>query len=220
MTYKSDSENLTTRTQLSDEARDGIMALFVKQCKLFTCGGSSSVTQAEADQLMQSIAYVLRIDSFDNPKTSERLNARPIEEQFQEGIRAVEDKLTQTMQLWREVCVTMPAIKNIALRDTLASIGHFSQAYDIYFAAHDIPANIDYPLHEPISEDIEGVDYVYAWLEQCLREARYLAQFDVHECIDILKHSCPDYKGLLINLYEPIYAHFGDVSNEPSNSRA
>ena len=205
-----DVRELAGQAALSDEARDGIMELFVKQCRLFTCGGSSSVTQLEADQLLQSISFVLEIDDINNPVTCVRLNARPIEEQFQDGIRAVEAEVSETMALWREVCVKMPPIKNIALRDTLASIGHFSQVYDIYFAAHEIPANIDYPLHNPIVEDLEGVRYIHEWLRRALFEAEYLAKFDTKECIKILKESCPDYKGLIINLYEPVHAVFGD----------
>lgn len=204
-----DERELVAQATLSNEARDGIMALFVKQCRLFTCGGSSSITQFEADQLMQSIAFVLQIDDINNPATCARLNAGPIEEQWQAGLEAVKAEVDETMALWREVCVKMPPIKNIALRDTLASIGHFSQAYDIYFAAHEIPANIDYPLHNPVPEELEGVRYVHEWLRRALAEAEYLAQFDTKECIAILKDSCPDYKGLLINLYEPVHAVFG-----------
>ena len=198
-----DLEEMRARVQ------DGLMRLFVKQCRLYTCGGSSSITQLEADDLLCSIRYVLRIDNLDDPATLARLASDDIDVLFKQGLEDIERRVNETMELWRQVCVTMPPIKNIALRDTLASIGQFRKVYDTYFAADKVLVNIDYPLSEPISEDLEGVDYVYAWLQQCLKEAQYIAQFDRNECIAVLKRYCPDYKGLLINLYEPIKKHFG-----------
>ena len=198
-----DLEEMRARVQ------DGLMRLFVKQCRLYTCGGSSSITQLEADDLLCSIRYVLRIDNLDDPATLARLASDDIDVLFKQGLEDIERRVNETMELWRQVCVTMPPIKNIALRDTLASNGQFRKVYDTYFAADKVLVNIDYPLSEPISEDLEGVDYVYAWLQQCLKEAQYIAQFDRNECIAVLKRYCPDYKGLLINLYEPIKKHFG-----------
>ena len=198
-----DLEEMRARVQ------DGLMRLFVKQCRLYTCGGSSSITQLEADDLLCSIRYVLRIDNLDDPATLARLASDDIDVLFKQGLEDIERRVNETMELWQQVCVTMPPIKNIALRDTLASIGQFRKVYDTYFAADKVLVNIDYPLSEPISEDLEGVDYVYAWLQQCLKEAQYIAQFDRNECIAVLKRYCPDYKGLIINLYEPIKKHFG-----------
>ncbi|MDO4538713.1 MAG: DUF6179 domain-containing protein, partial [Coriobacteriales bacterium] len=103
---------------------------------------------------------------------------------------------------------TMPPIHNIALRDTLTSIGSLPRVYDTYFAAHEIPVSIDYPLSKPIPEHLKGLDYVEAWLVQLLAEARFLAQFKLSEMVSYLESWCPDYRGLLINLYDPIYEAF------------
>lgn len=203
---------LTSADELNElraRVQDGLMRLFVKQCRLYTCGGSSSITALEADDLLCSIRYVLKIDDLDDPETLARLGSDDMETLFQQGLEEISRKVDKTMELWQQVCITMPAIKNIGLRDTLASIGQFRQVYDTYFAADKVLVSIDYPLSEPISDELEGVDYVYAWLEQCLKEAQYIAQFDKNECIAVLKRYCPDYKGLLINLYEPIKKHFG-----------
>ena len=192
------------------QVQEGLMRLFVKQCRLYTCGGSSSITASEADDLLASISYVLRIDDLDNPETITRLASADIDTLFKEGLDDINRKVDETMDLWHEVCLTMPPIKNIALRDTLASIGQFRKTYDTYFAADKVIASIDYPLHNPVPDTLEGVDYVHEWLTRCLAEAQYIAQFDTKECIEILKNYCPDYKGLIINLYEPIHRHFGE----------
>lgn len=67
-----------------------------------------------------------------------------------------------------------------------------------------MPASIDYPLSKPISEQFKGLDYVEAWLAQLLEEAQFLARFDTDEVTANLQAWCPDYRGLLINLYDPI----------------
>lgn len=40
--------------------------------------------------------------------------------------------------------------------------------------------------------------------------ACYLARYDTDDMIEYLEAWCPDYQGLLINLYEPIHEGFAD----------
>lgn len=199
---------------LSANVQEGLMRLFVKQCRLYTCGGSSSITSLEAHDLLDSIRFVLRAHDLDDPATLRRLASDDMDTLFHQGLEDINRRVDETMDLWSQVCLTMPPIKNIALRDTLASIGQFRKVYDTYFAAFAVPVSIDYPLHNPVPETLQGVDYVHEWLVRCLAEARYIAQFDTKECIAVLKRACPDYKGLLINLYEPIHRHFGEKGRQ------
>ena len=53
--------------------------------------------------------------------------------------------------VWREISVTMPPIRNVALRDTLASFGELKSLYDTRFAAHAVPCDIDYQLSAPVA---------------------------------------------------------------------
>ena len=203
---------------LSQRAQDALMRLFVKQCRLYTGGGSSSITTLEAHDLLDSLCFVLQVKDMNDPATLTRLANNDIETLFRQGLDNINKRIDATMALWSEVCTTMPPIKNIALRDTLASIGQFRKVYDTYFAAFAVPVNIDYPLHNPVPETLQGVDYVHEWLVRCLEEARYIAQFNTKECIEVLERACPDYQGLLINLYEPLYQHFGEVTPHQTRS--
>ena len=101
----------------------------------------------------------------------------------------------------------MPPIRNIALRDTLASLGEIKRRYDVYFAAHEIPCDIDYQLSMPVDSQLIGLDYVEAWLMQLLVEARWIARFDVNSCISALERACPDYRCLHVNLYDLLLPH-------------
>lgn len=96
----------------------------------------------------------------------------------------------------------MPPIRNMALRDTLANIGQLRRSYDTYFAAHEVPCHIDYPLSQPIDEHLQGIGYVQAWLDQLLSETQWLTQFTPESCITALERACPDYRGLHVNLYD------------------
>jgi hypothetical protein len=57
----------------------------------------------------------------------------------------------------------------------------------------------------PVPEGLKGLDYVEAWLNQLLEEARFLALFDEDDISAYLDSWCPDYRGLLINLHDPIH---------------
>lgn len=97
----------------------------------------------------------------------------------------------------------MPPINNVALRDSLADIGSLKALYDTYFAAHEVPlGNLQYQLSSPVSENLLGIEYVQAWLDQLLAETRYISQFTTESCVAVLERACPDYKGLHVNLYD------------------
>lgn len=91
------------------------------------------------------------------------------------------------------------------------SIGDIKSRYDTYFAAHEVPYDIQYQLSAPIDESLRGIDYIQAWLNQLLRETQYIAQFTPKSCIAVLERSCPDYKGLHVNLYDLLVQHESEL---------
>lgn len=193
--------------ELLEAAQQGFACLMRHLCQLYTGGESSSVSAAEATELASSALYVLAgSQPADSPQLLRTLARGDVVDQWTQRRRQLDARVERTMQLWQEALATMPALNNIALRDTLASIGRLPQAYDSFFAAHEVPASIDYPLAVPVSEELQGLDYLDAWLGQLLEEARFLARFNTQDMVDYLRGWCPDYQGLLINLYEPIHA--------------
>ena len=108
-------------------------------------------------------------------------------------------------------CKNMPPIRNVALRDTLASLGELRSCHDTMFAAHEVPCDIDYQLSEPVDANLLGLDYIEAWLAQLLKETRWIARFDVGSCITVLERTCPDYRGLHVNLYDLLLPHESEL---------
>lgn len=173
---------------------------------LYTGGESSSVSELEGNQLAASVLYVLGGSGPTAPaRALVLLAANDPVALWTQRRTALEQRIVPLMKLWEEAVATLPPVRNIALRDTLTSIQQLPRSYDSFFAAHEIPCNIDYPLSIPISEELQGLDYVQAWLEQLLEEARFLAKFDLAQVVELLNDWCPDPCGLLINLYEPVF---------------
>ena len=115
-------------------------------------------------------------------------------------------RASETQGIWRDVCIEMPPLRNIALRDTLAGIEGFWDRYDARLFAQRIPCDIDYPLCSPVPDALVGVDYVEEYLRRLRMEGRFLAFFDAKREERILARSCPDWRGLVVNLYEPVAA--------------
>ena len=130
---------------------------------------------------------------------------------WHEGVHALQRRTNAALALWREVVATMPPIHNVSLRDTLSSLGQVRERYDVCFAAHEVPCDIDYQLSEPVDPGLLGIDYVEAYLTQLLAEARWIARYDVESCVAVLELVCPDYWGLNVNLCDLLLPHEGEL---------
>ena len=186
--------------------QDRYLRLLERRTAIYTMGDSSSVPNHVAVDLLRSVCFVLSIDA-DDPTVPEGLLSADLDAEFQRRLAEIECKVELTGKLWQDTCVSMPMIPNIALQDTLSSIGDFPKRYDYRSMAHEIPCSIDYPLCHPVSESLGGVDYINEYLRRLLIESDFLGRFELQTCERLLARSCPDCHGLLINLYEPIAAN-------------
>jgi len=177
--------------------------LLAKQTARYTMGDSSSIPIELANELLSSICFTLGVD-LSNPDTLKSLLNDDLEELFKIGLSSIKQKIDIGKQLWEEAWLSIPAIENISLRDTLNGIGTFFKRYDYRYFAHTIPCDIDYQLCNPVPETLLGVEYVNEYLRRLIIEHDFLQRFDPQLCIQILECYCQDYKGLLINLFEPI----------------
>ena len=183
--------------------QDRFLRLLERRTAIYTMGDSSSVPRYIASDLLRSVCFVLGIDP-DEPVVTQRLLSVDLEDEFRRNLVEIERKVELTGKLWRDACDSTPRIPNIALRDTLASIGDFPSNYDLRSMAHEIPCSIDYPLCHPVPESLVGVDYVNEYLHRLVAENEFVQRFEVALCTCLLSNTSPDYVGLLVNLYEPI----------------
>ena len=198
---------------LDDRAAANFAYLYRKLIRLYA-NGSGSVTRAEAAQLLESLSFVLELSTDGlgaNAAAIAELAETNPDELFRRKQIEVATRVNEALETWRLVCETMPPLRNVSLRDTLASIGNIKSRYDTYFAAHEVPCDIQYQLSVPVDESLRGIDYVQAWLNQLLRETQYIAQFTPESCTKVLEQSCPDYKGLHVNLFDLLAQHESEL---------
>ena len=188
-------------------ASENFARLMAHVAGLYSVGGSSSVSAYEMHKLAMSVAFTLGIADAAPEEAALVLDHVDPIALWREGIHALQERTESALVLWQDVIATMPPIRNVALRDTLASLGELRNRYDIYFAAHEVPCDIDYQLYAPIDAGLMGIDYAEAYLVQLLDETRWIARFDVESCIAILERICPDYRGLHVNLCDLLLPH-------------
>lgn len=185
-----------------EKALENFDYLYRKLIRLYTTGSTGSVSKLEAAQILDSLSFVLGVRGSDLGALKE-LSEQDPDKLFQRKQAELATRVDYALETWRRICVIMPPINNVALRDSLADIGNLKALYDTYFAAHEVPlGNIQYQLSLPIRESLLGIDYIQAWLDQLLAETRYISQFTTESCIALLEQVCPDYKGLHVNLYD------------------
>lgn len=179
------------------------LRLIERRTAIYTMGDSTSVPAHVALDILSSVCFVLGIDP-DEAEIPERLLSVDLEDEFRRRLSDIERKVELGGELWREVVATMPPIPNIALQDTLRSIGDFPRVYDFRSMAHEIPISFDYPLCHWVPESLMGVDYINEYLRRLLMEGDFLRRFERDACVRVLERSSPDYVELLVNLYEPV----------------
>lgn len=190
-----------TAIQTNSSLQISLLELLKKQTKLYTMGDSTSVPKETAQELLRSICYTLQTA---DSGFSDQPDVADLEALYLAGIRQIEKKIALGKKLWQAACLSAPLIDNLALRDTLHSIRNFWKQYHYAFFAHEIPCIIDYQLCHPVPESLLGVDYINEYLQHILIENELIGKFPVDLVIRLLQNHCPDYKNLLINLYEPV----------------
>lgn len=179
--------------------------LLLGRCRLYTMGESSSLPAQTVEELAESLRFVLSLALREPGVSPTDLLSGKGEAILARGFTLAEGKLTAVKALYEKVRHTMPPVENSFLNDTLASIPPAVRLYDIRYFAHRIPAEIDYPLALPISEELLGVEYLWAYLWRLHLEGDFLSRFPAHTLGQLLSMQNPDYADMPLNLFEPAF---------------
>ncbi|MBP8640129.1 MAG: hypothetical protein KBI01_04420 [Oscillospiraceae bacterium] len=196
------SQLLTEEDEIKIQAK--LWQLLARRTELYTMGDSSSVRIETAQELLQSISFCLDLYLKQSGNTKGILATADPEELFKLGQKVLEEQLELGKKLYSKACLTSPEIENTSYTDTLRSIGSFFKKYDYRFFSHLIPCDIDYQLCHAVNEHLQGVEYVNQYLGRIIIENAFVRKFEKNAAVSLLNSYCSDYKGLLINLYEPI----------------
>ncbi|MGV3074317.1 DUF6179 domain-containing protein [Clostridium baratii] len=178
--------------------------LLGKVIERYIMGDSSSVPVEIAEELLKSITFLLKKE-MKNPKSKVDLfECESLEDAWKDSWITIEKDITMGKDLLEEVIKTSTGIENISYEDTIVEIKNGLKVYDYRFLAHEVPCSIDYQLSNPVDEDVQGIDFINEYLTRLLFENKFCNNFEKEKIIEILKSYCRDYKGLLINIFEPV----------------
>lgn len=181
--------------------------LLSRRAKLYAID-SSSVRVETAQDLLSSICFLLHLYLQEHQLPLQHLlEVKSLDTVYDAALETGREKICFGKTLYHEVCESTPPIENISLIDTLREIGQFFKTYNVYFFAQQADCCIDYQLCNAVPETLVGIEYICEYLQRLLMEDHFLTHFSTENIIALLKVYCPDYKGLLINLYEPVFTN-------------
>ena len=157
-----------------------LLALLPQETRRYTSGESSSVPWETAQSLLASLLYTLRLNGEAPGERGRQLAESDLAEELRRGQTRLRRKMDYARRLWRR--------------------------YDWRFAAHEVPCDIDYPLALPVSEELQGVDYLTEWLSRLETELRFRDAFPREAREAAWERFHPERYDLPLNLYEPLAA--------------
>ena len=186
----------------------------MRQIALYTANESSSVPAAAAQELLRGVLFFLAVpeepDGGGEAERADRIRVLlPLDlaDELARGQRRAQRDAALTLALWRKVVAALPPLEKCSLRDTLRSIGRGFRCYDTRFFPQRFDCDIDYQLAVPVSESLLGINYVNQYLTHLAAENSLLTRLPQGEVRAVLERSCPDWRGLLVNLYAPVAAN-------------
>lgn len=203
--YSDDIEiekNITEEEKIIIEIK--LWNLLGKWTGRYTMGDSTSVPVEIAEELLKSISFSigLELKKFKNP--TKALIEKDLYDLLRDSWIEIESMILRGKKLLDDVRKNSSNIENISYNDTLNEIEGSFKKYDYRFFAHKIECSIDYQLSNPVSEEIQGIEYINEYLKRLLIENEFCKYFDTEKIINILNSYCVDYKELLINIFEPV----------------
>ena len=191
-----------------------LAALLVRQIALYTANESSSVPAAAARELLRGVLFFLAVPEepdgggeADRAARIRTLLSCDLADELARGQRRAQRDSALTLALWQKVVETLPPLENRSLCDTLRSIGRGFRCYDTRFFPQRFDCDIDYQLSQSVSESLLGINYVNQYLARLAAENSLLTRLPQGEVRAVLERSCPDWRGLLVNLYAPAAAN-------------
>ena len=202
---KNDLENASSEDKEIIQIK--LWTLLGKVTQRYTMNDSSSVPIEVAEELLKSICFLLNKSMEDSKSKIKLLKDEELEEVWKNSWKGVEKDIAKSKDLLEKVINTSICIENISYDDTVLEIARGLKFYDYRFLAHEVPCSIDYQLSNPVSEKLQGIDFINEYLKRLLFENEFCNNFDKAKIIELLKSYCEDYQELLINIFEPVFTN-------------
>lgn len=195
--------NILTNFEIQS-IQEQILIILKKQTEKYTMGESSSIKIETANNICQSffycIGYYLKTLKFED-MIIEVIKEKPLMELFDMGKKIIIEDFHKTRNSLAILKDNHIIIDNKAYKDTIESgISVFFNVYDIQFATHDTPGNIDYPLGYD-KMDLVGLEYIKSYINKLSMENSFCKKFPEHDIRCLLNGYKKDYTELIINVF-------------------
>ena len=188
--------------------RSGLWELLREQAKKRCGGKSSSLPKELAEELLESIAFVIGVKlkaflTLDEAVSA--LMAVSVKELFDDGMEIVRMKMANSKRLQNKILKNLFNTPNVYYKATVADgINGFFKLYKPQFEAQNIHITADYPIFLERPE-LDGVEFIERYLRYIDAENAFLTLFDplsVHRLMCAVKS---DYADIPINFFEPVF---------------
>lgn len=199
---------LANTLQFSEEEQQqffrNLWELLKGQSEKYNGIDSCSMPLEKAQGLAASLVYTLSLAAQEDGLSTEALLQRDFYELMKRGQEILENKRKEVFEQWNELCLEAPEIPNVYYVSTMKELGMFFKRYEIYYDAHQIPCSIDYPLLNPIPDEIKGISFIEEYIRRIKIENQLINSFHFETVIAHLQKVIPDIREDYINLCEPV----------------
>lgn len=189
----------------SEAAGASLNFLFSRLCALYLGADASSLRLETAQSLYASLFFTLRCHL-------SRMGALPPPDTDPDKLlssarQTLDALLVSGRKRFLSVMLHLPPVRSHPMDETLRSIGSFFSRYDRFFAAHEIPCEIDYQLSLPVPESVLGIEYVLCWLRRFEAESAFLRCFPEKNLHALLSAAVLDWAQTPLNLFSFAFAN-------------
>lgn len=205
--YGSNRNDLSLTDKDMAIIENNLWTLLSNRTERYTMGDSTSVPIETAQELLKSICFSIGIYLKSANTNINILKNENFESLLKSSWPKIEMKIHVGKGLLNKLNENTLPVENISFNDTINGLSVFFKQYDYRFFAHEIPGDIDYQLCHAVPVELLGIEYINEYLHRLLIENKFIRKFNANNIKLLLESYCPDYKGLLINVYEPVVSN-------------
>lgn len=184
-----------------------LIGLLAAQVDRLNGGRSSSVRVEQAQELLQSLLYVIgmRLKMCAEPEEALRLlQSASLDGLFAEGMEQIRRRLSVCRLMQTRILANLFETPNRFYRLTVEDgVNGFFKLYRPQFAAHETHITADYP---PLLGRLalDGVEFIEQYLRRIEAENAFLRGFEPERVHGLLERQMPGYVEAPVNLMEPV----------------
>ena len=182
-----------------------IWDLLKAQAERYNGFDSTSMTVEKAQDLLESIIYSLSLVISTSGLSAEDVLQQDFSVMLGQARKLIENNWKNLNEEWARICIDAPEINNIYYVSTLKSIGNFFKKYDFYYAAHQIPCSIDYPLVKAVPDNLKGISYIENYLASIKIENEFVKKVTQKKVLELLQEMTPRYEENYFNICEAVF---------------